>query len=505
MNRLSAQDYILHSIMRYMPARLLVTYKSKGILIVLSVIFALVLLEVLLRVWGSIRVTLSQREMSGKGEFVILTLGESTTSAEYPDSWPSQMGKMLQDRYPGVTIQVVNKAKTGIQTSEAVGSINEYISVYRPRLIISMMGINDAYGAASDTSLFAPATKNASLKIIKLARLLYRYAEIGMRRYTDFVVRPSPERLNSIAAEFRRHGVYDEAEVYLHKSLELDDRLPATYVALSYLYRETGRIAEARQALQQLAARDPASDNTYHELGIFYRDIIHNDDTATEYFIKALEANDHNGQIYLDYGMHVIYTDEELAALMFDKAMMLRPDLYWAYFYRAELYLRSGNKKEAGRLYSEVLRIDPDNTVARMKMTQLSSGEYRGEVAGLADPAWEPYSSILEYPSSVQQSYARLIAAAAENGIPVIAMQYPLQPVAPLEELVEKVKLAGAVVSVLGNIDNFREALRTASYDTIFVDGFGGNFGHATREGNALIAENVAGAIDAIIAQSMKK
>lgn len=495
----------MRGIIGFMASHVSTVYTKRFILMVFGIIISIVLLEMLLRVWGGLRIAFVQRSMPRDNSFVILTLGESTTSSEYPDSWPSQLGILLRAKYPGLVVQVVNKAKTGIQTSEAVGNIDEYISVYRPDLIISMIGINDGMRDALDTSVFAPVTEKTRLKIVKLFRLFHRYTRISIRRYTDFIFSGSPDKLNEMAGKFRRNGAYHEAEIYLKKSLEHNNRRSDTHLQLSYLYRETGRIAETKQSLLKAVALDAVNDNVYRELGVFYRDIIHNQQAATDYFVKALEINDRNGETYMDYGMNIIYDEERLAATFFDKAIAYRPDLDWAYFYRAELYLRDGNKKEAENLYNDVLERDPNNTVAQMRLAQLFVDNSRGEVAGLSDSKEESNGSVFTLAPSVKRSYARLIEAASGANIPVVAMQYPLQPVEPLQEVIDEVKVPGSRVAVVGNMDNFREVFRTHPYDALFVDAFGGNFGHATREGNALIAENVVGAIDSLVAASVKE
>lgn len=443
-----------------------------------------------------------RHEMSGSNEFIILTLGESTTSQEYPYSWPSQLGDLLRDRYPGIKIQVVNKARSGVQTSEVVGNIEDYISAYNPDVIVSMMGINDIPYDKYNNSLYAPVIGNTPLRIIKLVRLLRRYGEIAYRHYSDFVVNGSSEYLNRQASEFRRHGLYEEAELYLQKSLKSDPKNIDTYLALSYVYRESWRIAEAKRALFHVLALEPANDIVYNELGIFYRDTLHNQSVASEYFRKVIELNDQNGQAYFDYGANILYLDGELAAEMLQKAIVLRPDLDWAYFYLAELHERKGNESEAEVLYKEVLERDPENEVANMKLTHLHDGVRSGQVAGVSTQSGEPlYGGLRTFHPLTRQNYSRIAAAADAYNIPLVAMQYPLQPIEPLEKLFTDTGVTGSGVVIVSNVENFRNALQIHGYDYLFVDHFGGNFGHATREGNRFIAESVAAVVEKFIVE----
>jgi lysophospholipase L1-like esterase len=85
--------------------------------------------------------------------------------------------------------------------------------------------------------------------------------------------------------------------------------------------------------------------------------------------------------------------------------------------------------------------------------------------------------------------YPRLASSLAERNIALVAMQYPSLPARSLEELLAA--LPG--VRVLDN-----EALFAAEPDPwrdIYVDRFGGSFGHLSVRGNTLLAERVAEAL----------
>lgn len=73
------------------------------------------------------------------------------------------------------------------------------------------------------------------------------------------------------------------------------------------------------------------------------------------------------------------------------------------------------------------------------------------------------------------------------RGIPMVAMQYPRRPAAPLREL-----LRGLHVVVVDNRSIFEEALKRGRYEDYFIDRFAGDFGHCTSRGSRLLAENLA-------------
>jgi len=90
-------------------------------------------------------------------------------------------------------------------------------------------------------------------------------------------------------------------------------------------------------------------------------------------------------------------------------------------------------------------------------------------------------------PSAVtEENYRRMGELLRSRGVRFFAMQYPTLPVAKLRELTD---FPGATV-LIGNEDNFKEALKRRRYDDLFADRFGGGWGHCTAEGDRLIAES---------------
>jgi lysophospholipase L1-like esterase len=84
-------------------------------------------------------------------------------------------------------------------------------------------------------------------------------------------------------------------------------------------------------------------------------------------------------------------------------------------------------------------------------------------------------------------NYRRIGGLLRERGVRLAAMQYPTLSIGELERLIE----FPPGTLFIGNEDNFRAALRRRRYDDLFVDRFGGSWGHCTAEGDRLIAENV--------------
>lgn len=71
--------------------------------------------------------------------------------------------------------------------------------------------------------------------------------------------------------------------------------------------------------------------------------------------------------------------------------------------------------------------------------------------------------------------------------IPVLVMQYPRLPVAPLKRIL----IDHNGVTFVENIDNFEKVLRTKKYDEVFSDSFAHVFGHMTALGAQTMAEGL--------------
>lgn len=73
----------------------------------------------------------------------------------------------------------------------------------------------------------------------------------------------------------------------------------------------------------------------------------------------------------------------------------------------------------------------------------------------------------------------------------IMPMQYPIISLNDLKVLLQGSRYYDGLVFI-DNVENFKEMLKTHKITEIFTDMFGGSFGHCTKIGNTLIAENVA-------------
>ena len=83
-------------------------------------------------------------------------------------------------------------------------------------------------------------------------------------------------------------------------------------------------------------------------------------------------------------------------------------------------------------------------------------------------------------------NYFKLYQILDKYGIPLVAAQYPMRSVAPLEHI-----FASKKVYLVDNESLFKDPIAEFGYETFFIDYFAGDFGHCTAEGNKLLAENI--------------
>jgi len=86
-----------------------------------------------------------------------------------------------------------------------------------------------------------------------------------------------------------------------------------------------------------------------------------------------------------------------------------------------------------------------------------------------------------------KQNFNKIKEIIDKKGIKLIMMQYPLRESNELEKVF---KSKDGIIFV-DNKKIFEAAIEKHYYEEYFVDRFGGDFGHCTKKGNKLIAENI--------------
>jgi hypothetical protein len=163
---------------------MLAPIQQKTIFSLFVFIIFLIVLEIVLNIIHFYKIPAQQFEISrNNNTFRILTLGESTTDDFGVDgviSWPRQLEKMLTSK--NYNVKVYNLGKSATTSNAILNNIDEYLELFQPQLVISMMGINDS----NQWIINLPNTFIGRLKIYRLYTYLIHLIKIKLSyKYID--------------------------------------------------------------------------------------------------------------------------------------------------------------------------------------------------------------------------------------------------------------------------------------------------------------------------------
>jgi len=391
-------------------------FQQKVILIVLGLLISLIILEVSLRCAGWTYVYFqekrNQESIKNKGSYRILCLGESTTAMGGENSYPRQLENVLNRKSDQIRFSVINKGLPATVTSAILANAEMNIFVYKPDLLITMMGVNDIiYGEGdliSNDASFKHKVKSFaySLRVVKLLGYLYEGIENRLVTKTD---------VKKVESEYELKGRENSRQ---GKLFLLSRKLVDTGINK----RSEQRWEDSEGALIEAIGMNPSNISAYMEL------------------IETFKQQEKFRPI------------EDV----YKKAITSNQDNPWGYAGLSKYY------RDAGR-------------------DQLAK-EYAQKAESLR----------LQYLSTtIKENYLKLKKITDEQLIPLMIVQYPLLSIEPLKKIFNDQK----GILYVENRSNFQAAIETKGFDVLFNDSFAGEFGHATKEGNRLLAENVAAVI----------
>jgi hypothetical protein len=463
------------------------TRKQKMIAVAFGVAFSLLMLEVGLRIAGSVLLS-SQFEANREGidfddpnQYRILCVGESTTAEWFAggrkNSWPNQLEEMLNKSESGPrAYKVINMGISGTLTAFILARLEADLDAYRPHLVISMMGINDRAtpmvyheGMGTKIRMFF-----ADLRIYKFFRIL-----------TVAVL----ERLGIVAVEKAKDVPISELG-FIHD--------PERFEKIKTLLLQNN-IAAVQDVLNEVHNRYPqkprAVDGKYAELLLrelqkpqiietpFY-------DEATRHFQKLIKRGDpnHHQLRYAYIGLSFVYhrTNDKQAYVDTVKDGIK----YFSYGGDRHIAL-----KRLARIQNQNKTPDPviEQILQENGVTVKETSRY----------------------GHTKENYQLFNKKLKARGIPYVAVQYPTKPVRLLKYFLSGDDDPGIEnnngpyfgvdpgikyetrfeddpdIIFVSNEENFRKALEHNTYDELFLDQFGTTFGHTTHKGHHIIAKEV--------------
>lgn len=407
--------------------------RARVALILLGVALGLGLLEVGLRLAGAVWLWRRARHdavATTAGDVVrVLCLGESTTALGGDAAYPRQLERTLNREGAGLRFAVVNAGVPGITSDAVLAGLDDLLDRHRPDVVVAMLGVNDTLVGRADVHGLPAFT---ALRVVKLAHFLVQAARARLGDATPANAPAHPIVAQAVGA--LTAGRRDEAVALLRGAAAAPDAPVDVVRTWAMVLNGMSRFDEARAILETWLAQHP--DHT--EL----RELV--------------------WQVELDR-----------AKLAFEQRRLGDADAVLS-------ALETELPDTARRARAESLA--KRAAIAELRGRGADAARLRASAAALRTDA---------VPAFTVRNYRELVRRVRARGIRMVAVQYPLRPVAGLQALLGD----PPDVDLVDNEAVFQEALGTAPWETWFTDAFAGDFGHMTPAGARLLAENVARAI----------
>lgn len=444
-----------------------------------SILITLLLVELILHGYDryhQYRVQIERSTVEDDSNPVILVIGESTSEpmdlTEGDISWPIQLQEMLRADPQLESVKVVNLASGGITTAYLVEAVRTYLTKGRVDFLVSMMGINDFVVP----EYLQDKSGLKLLKILQLAWDSFKQVELsGVRKMLRRQCQPFPPPVHVKKASKELEGLLYEKDMDLealnrrtHEILGQDPELRCHVLEHYYFQRVSKYMSQddfkkiGTQRLKEFAA-------------IFLNSVGHD--------LASLTRSEY--LLYSYVKTAAIFGDHDRCLSAFQ--VVLQAGFRFPRYFDGFL-LDCWEQAKSKKLHVELFQ-----------MWKASRG----------------YTSVARGAQQTYKNYQKIWKLVEQHNIKWIALQYPLQPIESLKSLVrgdfnsdkcpsyfqclkvtsdwdEKDKtLMLSSIEFVSQEQSFRNALEKHKYNEIFLDIFGGDFGHATRMGNRIIASNV--------------
>ena len=498
------------------------SFRQKIVLIIFGLCLCAALLEIGLRIGGFVILSLQEHRnklsIRQKGTYRIICLGESTTV----DQWPRPLEDILNQKDIGIKFSVIDKGIPATNTGVVLSQLEDNLDKYNPQMVITMMGINDEGYTLPYEDI--PAKKAIlffrSFRTYKLIRLLHlhivnKVRETGIYKARDkkentndptkpsslkeqekilknaIEINPEDERVYlRLGKYYRKIGEHNRFGEMFKKAIEINPEDERAYIGLGVYYRKRGEYNKAAEMFKKAIAINPENERGYLALGRCYGN-KGKYNKAAEMFKKAIEINPEDDRPYIELGHY--YRDRgefDKAEEMFKKVIKITPRNRWDYLDMGGYCKDKGEYNKAVEMFKKAIERYPEDDALNAAL----AGFYRekGEYT-LAEKYFRKADRLRTgyYNLATHHNYQRLKEIVTKRGIRLVCVQYPTRNIEPLKRIFKEKE----DIVFVDNEKLFKEAVEKEGYNEYFNDIFGGDFGHCTRKGNRLLAENIADTI----------
>jgi tetratricopeptide (TPR) repeat protein len=457
------------------------------------ILLLLFVLEGTMRLGGWV-LSAHQRQMNArltkqKSEYRILCLGESTTARGGNDSWPEQLEEVLKEK--NINVKVINGGIEGIVSDAITAKLKGDLDKYQPDLVIIMMGVNDWQGTVpfEQNSQTGAILFFKDLRVFKLFRAMYfnlgwLFSKVLPR---ESAMSREPNISKALPGESAMSEDYP-------KSLSIQVITPLDeYIHSGNTYCEQQQYALAEDLLKKAVQMEPKNGRANCSLMDCYK----LQEKYEQVFALAKEYSKYVDPDHYDIGVCTSLGDVYFslrqypqAEQMYIKALDLNPKYEPAYTGLGLCYAVEGKQRESYALAQKIAQegVKNDRLLGFVAIVYNQNGEQKKgqEYERKAEKFRATY-----YNPVTRHNYRFVADLLRQRGIRLICMQYPLRRLEPLIKMFASVE----GITFLENREVFQAALEPGKYSEYFTDNFAGDFGHCTREGNRIIAQNVANLI----------
>jgi len=449
------------------PDKSALSLKQKIIILACGIIFAVVMLELGIRLFGGIFLFLQEHKnrvlIAKNGYCRIMCVGESTTAIGGGDSYPSQLEEVLNARKPGIKFSVINKGAIKIDTSFILSNLELNLDQCKPKIVVAMMGCNDKKIKYYENIPNANTVLFKSFRLYRLMRTLW----------LDIVNRVNKAGTNTLKQDREDPAQISLSadEALLNRAIKMKFRGKDAYFVLGKYYQQRKMFLQSEKFFKKEIKINPGSERAYISLGYLYNE-QGKYAQAEASFKKAIEINQEMPGGYI--GLGNIYMRKKMfsqAEEILNKAIEINPGTSELYFILGYSYMWQNKFTQAEGVFKKAVEISPRSELALGGLALLY------EEMGKHDFALEYFKKINElretdYSAMTYNNYRELKRILDKRGIKLICVQYPMRSIKPLKKIFE----GQNDIMIVDNESLFKEAVKGKNYKEYFMDMFGGGF-----------------------------
>jgi len=388
----------------------------------------------------------------------ILVLGDSITRGSPESSYPRELNEMLQKMPLKAPVQVFNEGMSGYETLDIFRRAPFLLDRYKPQIVVTMTGMKN-------TGLDDPLIRE--LRVYRLYQRVHDYL---------------------LSADYRPFEANSEKAFFDHVLETGDDSVDYVRFFGDRL-RAAHRFEDAIHYHRQVIEKYPWHLGAHLALAQIYGDT--NDiDQAEFYFDQAIELSGHSvSWIFIEKSLALRKAGRHQQAELLMRDLLTRfpqdPLVNEFYF---DLYRELGRAVETESVIRSGLAKNPNAARLHVILGTILSGRGMNSQAQAEFQAARDLEGESRQDTKTKLVYQQLTRLLQERGILHIAVQYPRHPVSKLKEWL------GPETPHLYYVDNersFENALKEEHYEKLFIDYFGGDFGHMTKDANRLVAGGI--------------